>query len=337
MAFEENAMPHPSPSHSAFADIGDDEIEQIRAFNRFYTNRIGVLDRAFMDTPYTLTEARVIYELAANGTTSASRLTEELSLDPAYLSRLLKSFTDDGLLETTRDPADGRGRLLQLTLRGRGVATDLAQRSRQRIATLLEPISENDRRDLGVAMASVQTLLSGGKTTTAPISIRPHRIGDMGMVISSQAKAYTETYGWNGEYEALVAEICAAFIRNFDPTRENCWIAERGGTFLGSIFLVKGSHEGTAKLRLLHVESAARGQGLGSRLVDECIAFARNAGYQRLELWTNDILVSARRIYVAAGFALEKEEAHHSFGKDLTGQIWALDLTVASSDKASWA
>jgi DNA-binding MarR family transcriptional regulator/GNAT superfamily N-acetyltransferase len=321
-------MSHQTLPHPAFAEIGDDEIEQIRAFNRFYTNRIGVLDRAFMDTPYTLTEARVIYELAAHGTTSASRLTEELSLDPAYLSRLLKSFTDTGLLETTRDPADGRGRLLQLTLRGRGVATDLAQRSRQRIAALLEPISEDGRRDLGAAMASVQTLLSGGKCTAAPITIRPHRIGDMGMVISSQAKAYTETYGWNAEYEALVAEICAAFIRNFDPTREHCWIAERNGAFLGSIFLVKSSTEGTAKLRLLHVDSAARGEGLGSRLVNECITFAKSAGYRRLELWTNDILVSARRIYVAAGFTLENEEAHHSFGMDLMGQIWALDLAA---------
>ena len=327
-------MSHSTLSQPAFAEIGDDEIEQIRAFNRFYTNRIGVLDRAFMDTPYTLTEARVIYELAAHGTTSASRLTEELSLDPAYLSRLLKSFTDAGLLETTRDPADGRGRLLQLTLRGRGVATDLAQRSRQRIAALLEPISEADRHDLGAAMASVQTLLSGGKRTAAAIIIRRHRIGDMGMVISSQAKAYTETYGWNGEYEALIAEICAAFIRNFDPAREHCWIAERDGTFLGSVFLVKGNSEGTAKLRLLHVDSAARGQGLGSRLVKECIAFAKETGYRRLELWTNDILVSARRIYIAAGFTLENEEAHHSFGKDLTGQIWALDLTAATSGKA---
>ncbi|WP_455271155.1 bifunctional helix-turn-helix transcriptional regulator/GNAT family N-acetyltransferase [Rhizobium herbae] len=328
------ATPHPAVSHPAFAEIGDDEVEAIRAFNRFYTNRIGVLDRAFMDTPYTLTEARVIYELAAHGTTSASRLTEELSLDPAYLSRMLKSFSDAGLLETMRDPSDGRGRLLQLTLRGRGVATDLAQRSRQRIVALLEPIGKDDRRDLGAAMASVQTLLSGGKSTAAPIIIRPHRIGDMGMVISSQAKAYAETYGWNGEYEALVAEICAAFIRNFDPARERCWVAERNGTFLGSIFLVKGNSEGTAKLRLLSVDAAARGQGLGTRLVDECIGFAREAGYRRLELWTKDILVSARRIYVAAGFTLEKEEAHHSFGKDLTGQIWALDLTAATSGKA---
>lgn len=326
-------MSHQTLPHPAFAEIGDDEIEQIRAFNRFYTNRIGVLDRVFMDTPYTLTEARVIYELAAHGTTSASRLTEELSLDPAYLSRLLKSFTDTGLLETTRDPADGRGRLLQLTLRGRGVATDLAQRSRQRIAALLEPMSEDGRRDLGAAMASVQTLLSGGKST-APITIRPHRIGDMGLVISSQAKAYTETYGWNGEYEALVAEICAAFIRNFDPAREHCWIAERDGTFLGSIFLVKGSTEGTAKLRLLHVDSAARGEGLGSKLVNECITFAKSADYRRLELWTNDILVSARRIYVAAGFTLENEEAHHSFGMDLMGQIWALDLAALTSGNA---
>jgi DNA-binding MarR family transcriptional regulator/GNAT superfamily N-acetyltransferase len=321
----------PAASHQAFTDISDDEVEAIRAFNRFYTNRIGVLDRAFMDTPYTLTEARVIYELAAQGTTSASRLTEELSLDPAYLSRMLKSFSDAGLLETTKDPADGRGRLLRLTLRGRGVATDLAQRSRQRIVALLQPIAEKGRRDLAAAMALVQTLLSGASSTEAPITIRPHRIGDMGMVISSQAKAYAEAYGWNGEYEALVAEICAAFIRNFDPACERCWIAERNGAFLGSIFLVKGASEGTAKLRLLSVDATARGQGLGTRLVDECIAFARDAGYRRLELWTNDILVSARKIYVAAGFTLERQEPHHSFGKDLNGQIWALDLTAPSS------
>ncbi|MCW0001965.1 helix-turn-helix domain-containing GNAT family N-acetyltransferase [Pararhizobium sp. YC-54] len=325
---------HRALSHAAFAETGHDEIEAIRAFNRFYTNRIGVLDRAFMDTPYTLTEARVIYELAAQGTTSASRLTEELSLDPAYLSRMLKSFGDTGLIETTKDPADGRGRLLQLTPRGRDVAADLAERSRQRIAALLEPIAKQQRRDISAAMASVQLLLSGGKSAPAPITIRPHRIGDMGMVIASQAIAYTETYGWNGEYEALVAEICAAFIRNFDPARERCWIAESDGTFLGSIFLVKGGSEGTAKLRLLHVDSAARGQGLGTRLVNECISFAKGAGYRRLELWTNDILVSARRIYVAAGFTLEKEEAHHSFGKDLTGQIWALDLTASTCGNA---
>lgn len=311
-------------SAHASAEAATDPIETIRAFNRFYTNRIGVLDRAFLDTPHTLTEARVIYELAARGTTSASQLTEELPLDPAYLSRLLKTFIGKGFVEAQKDPADGRGRLLSLSDSGRIVAADLAARSRQSIANLIEPLAETERLDLTAALRRATALLTG---TPAPgkAVIRNHRPGDMGRVIASQARSYTETYGWNEEYEALVAEICARFLRQFDPVRERCWIAELDGRFVGSIFLVKGG-ETTAKLRLLHVSDAARGQGLGTRLVTECIRFAQKAGYRRLELWTNDILVAARRIYQAAGFVLEKEEAHHSFGKDLVGQTWALDL-----------
>ena len=299
-----------------------DPIETIRAFNRFYTNRIGVLDRAYLDTPYTLTEARVIYELAARGTTSASELTEELSLDPAYLSRLLKTFVGKGFVDARKDPADGRGRLLALTEKGRAVAADLATRSRESIARLIEPLAQSERLDLTAALHRATTLLAGAR---AKAVIRPHRPGDMGCVIASQAQSYAETYGWNTEYEALVSEICAQFLRNFDPAREHCWIAEQDGQFVGSIFLVK-ANETTAKLRLLHVADAARGQGLGTRLVTACIRFAQDAGYSRLELWTNDILIAARRIYQAAGFVLEKEEPHHSFGKDLVGQTWALDL-----------
>lgn len=302
-----------------------DPIETIRAFNRFYTNRIGVLDRAYLDTPYTLTEARVIYELAARGTTSASELTEELSLDPAYLSRLLKTFVGKGFVDARKDPSDGRGRLLALTEDGHAVAADLATRSRESIARLIEPLAQSERLDLTAALHRATTLLAGAP---AKALIRPHRPGDMGRVIASQAESYAETYGWNAEYEALVSEICAQFLRHFDAAREHCWIAEQDGQFVGSIFLVK-ANETTAKLRLLHVADAARGQGLGTRLVTACIRFAQDAGYSRLELWTNDILIAARRIYQAAGFELEKEEAHHSFGKDLVGQTWALDL-------ASW-
>jgi DNA-binding MarR family transcriptional regulator/GNAT superfamily N-acetyltransferase len=302
---------------------GADTIETIRAFNRFYTNRIGVLDRAYLDTPYTLTEARVIYELAARGSTSASQLTEELSLDPAYLSRMLKVFAGKGMVDARKDPADGRGRLLSLTDRGHAVAADLAARSRESISSLIAPLDETERLALGASLGKATRLLGGANGD--PIVVRDHRAGDMGRVIASQAKSYVQTYGWNTEYEALVAEICAAFLRNFDPLRERCWIAEQNGDLVGSIFLVKGS-ESTAKLRLLHVDAAARGHGLGTRLVTECIRFAQQAGYRRLELWTNDILTAARRIYQAAGFRLEKEEAHHSFGQDLVGQIWALDL-----------
>jgi len=303
---------------------GTDTIETVRAFNRFYTNRIGVLDRAYLDTPYTLTEARVIYELAARGSTSASQLTEELSLDPAYLSRMLKAFAGKGMVDAAKDPADGRGRLLSLTENGRAVAADLATRSRESISTLIAPLDETERLALGASLGKATRLLGGSENSPA-ILLRDHRAGDMGRVIASQAKSYVETYGWNAEYEALVAEICANFLRNFDPSRERCWIAEQHGDLVGSIFLVKGS-DSTAKLRLLHVDAAARGHGLGTRLVTECIRFAQKAGYTRLELWTNDILTAARRIYQAAGFLLEKEEAHHSFGQDLVGQIWALDL-----------
>lgn len=306
------------------AQPGADTIETIRAFNRFYTNRIGVLDRAFLDTPYTLTEARVIYELAARDIASASHLTEALSLDPAYLSRMLKVFATKGFIDVRKDPADGRGRLLSLTAKGRALAADLADRSRKSIANLVEPLDEAGRRKLTAAIRDVTGLLDG-KPSPRPITVRSHQAGDMGRVIASQAKSYTETYGWNDEYEALVAEICAHFLRRFDPERERCWIAEQDGRLVGSVFLVKGS-ETTAKLRLLHVDDAARGQGLGTRLVTECVAFAQAAGYTRLELWTNDILTAARLIYQAIGFTLEKEEAHHSFGKDLVGQIWALDL-----------
>lgn len=311
-------------TYPAFAEIGDDAIETIRAFNRFYTNRIGALDRAFMDTPYTLTEARVIYELAAQGTSSASKLAEELSLDPAYLSRLLKSFADKGLVETRRDPDDGRGRLLALTLRGRGTATDLAQRSRQRIAALLYKLDGDARYDLASAMEKIRTLLSEVREPI-PVTIRPHRVGDIAFIVHRQARLYAGEYGWNGEYEALASIIAGNFLKDFKPGREYCWVAERNGAIAGSVFLVEASKE-TAKLRLLYVEPSARGLGLGRTLVRRCIAFARDAGYSRLELWTNDVLAAARAIYQAEGFSLAAEEKHHSFGKDLTGQTWTLDL-----------
>lgn len=311
-------------THPAFTEIGDDVIETIRAFNRFYTNRIGALDRAFMDTPYTLTEARVIYELAAQGTTSASKLADELSLDPAYLSRLLKSFADAGLVETRRDPEDGRGRLLALTLRGRGTATDLAQRSRQRIAALLGNLDEDARRDLAGTMEKVRALLSN-VPDPMPVTIRPHRVGDIAFIVHRQARLYAEEYGWNDEYEALAAIIVGNFLKDFKPGREYCWVAERNGRIAGAVFLVEGSAD-TARLRLLYVEPSARGLGLGRELVRQCIAFARNAGYRKLELWTNDVLTAARALYQSEGFLLTAEERHHSFGKDLNGQTWTLDL-----------
>lgn len=311
-------------THPAFAEIGDDAIESIRAFNRFYTNRIGALDRAFMDTPYTLTEARVIYELAAQGTTSASKLADELSLDPAYLSRIIKSFADAGLVETRRDPEDGRGRLLALTLRGRGTATDLAQRSRQRIATLLSSLDGDARRDLAGAMERVRALLSD-ISEPIPVSIRPHRVGDIAFIVHRQARLYAEEYGWNGEYEALASIIAGNFLKDFKPGREYCWVAERNGVIAGSVFLVEGGKE-VAKLRLLYVEPSARGLGLGRTLVRKCIDFARDAGYSRLELWTNDVLTAARTVYQTEGFSLTAEERHHSFGKDLNGQTWSLEL-----------
>ncbi|CAN7449749.1 bifunctional helix-turn-helix transcriptional regulator/GNAT family N-acetyltransferase [Pararhizobium sp. LjRoot238] len=300
-----------------------DRIETVRAFNRFYTNQLGLLGRAFLDSRFTLTEARIIYELAARPGLPAKKLIEELHLDPAYLSRILKKFRGDGLLTTRPDPQDQRSQLLELTTEGLSEARVLAVRSRQEIAAMLSALNATQQEIIATAMGRIETLLS--TASAKDFILRPHQPGDISWVLGRQTKLYIEEYGWNGEYEGLAMQIAADFIQNFKPGREFCWIAEADGEIAGSVFLVDAGG-GTAKLRLLYVEPFARGLGIGRALVRQCVAFARDAGYETLMLWTNDVLVSARRIYEAEGFALVHEERHHSFGKDLNGQTWQLSL-----------
>jgi len=302
-------------------------IAAVRRFSRFYTRRIGLLHEGLLGGELTLAEGRIIYELAQAPGTTARRLSDELGLDPAYLSRILQRFQEQGLITRTASPADARQSLLSLTDKGTGVYGTINDRSRQEIGAMLERLTPVQQDRLVAALASAEALLGGGAAAEprVPYLLRPPAVGDMGWIVHRQSVLYAQEYGWDDTYEALVAEIVAQFVRSFDARRERCWIAEREGDVVGSVFLVRQSDD-VGKLRLLYVEPAARGLGIGQRLVQECIRFARQAGYRQLMLWTNDVLVSARRIYQAAGFRLIEEERHHSFGHDLVGQNWTLDL-----------
>ncbi|OJF92033.1 bifunctional helix-turn-helix transcriptional regulator/GNAT family N-acetyltransferase [Pararhizobium antarcticum] len=300
-------------------------IEAVRSFNRFYTNQLGLIGRAFLDSPYSLTEARILFELNARPAPVARQIAEDLQLDTAYLSRTLKAFREKGLLTTQPDPADKRSQTIALTPKGRAEAADLADRSRRQVAQQLLGLSADQRQTMESAMATLATLLAPSEAVTPVYAIRAHQPGDIGWVIHRQMRLYAAEYGWNSGYEALIARITSDFLAAFNPGREYCWIAEKDGTIAGSVFLVDGG-DNVAKLRLLYVEPFARGLGIGKALVRACIGFAREAGYTSLTLWTNDILVTARRLYEAEGFVLVAEEPHHSFGMDLNGQTWQRDL-----------
>jgi DNA-binding MarR family transcriptional regulator/GNAT superfamily N-acetyltransferase len=295
----------------------------LRHFNRFYTRQIGVLDRELLGSGRSLTEARVLYELAHSDDLTASDFVWRFGIDGGYLSRMLSSFEKEGLLERRPSEQDRRVSRLALTEKGRAAYAALDRLSQTAAEALLRPLGEPERQRLLTAMEAIEDLL--GEKEDAPITLRPHRIGDIGWIVHRQAVLYGEEYGWDSGYEALIADILGRFLRNFKPDREASWIAERNGQILGAVFVVEKEPD-IAQLRLLYVEPDARGQGLGRRLVDECITFARAKGYRRLELWTNDVLVAARRIYEAAGFRLVAEERHHSFGHELNGQTWALAL-----------
>ncbi|MCO6178663.1 helix-turn-helix domain-containing GNAT family N-acetyltransferase [Ciceribacter sp. RN22] len=300
-------------------------IDAVRAFNRFYTDRIGILDRAYLKANCTLAEARVIYELGARGRASAAELVRDLHFDPAYLSRILKAFRTRRLVEQTRDPADGRSQVITLTPDGMAEFEALANLSREQLATMLEELGPAERGTLVEAMATISRLLDGDRRNAAPPVVRPHRPGDLGWIVQSQAEFYTREFGWNDQFEALVSDVASKFLANFDAAKERCWIAERSGVRIGSVLVMNGG-DGVAKLRLLYIDEAARGLGLGRLLVDQCIEFARRSGYRRMTLWTNDILHAARHIYVKAGFTLESEQRHTLFGPELNGQTWTLDL-----------
>jgi DNA-binding MarR family transcriptional regulator/GNAT superfamily N-acetyltransferase len=301
------------------------EISAVRRFTRFYTRQIGLLNDGLLKSPYSLAESRVLYEIANRDEIAASDLTLDIGLDPGYLSRMLRGFEDKGLIERTPSKTDARRQILSLTHAGRDAFALLDHASAEQVGAMLSDLSDTDRRRLLAAMATIQGLLGSPDQPVEPIILRPHQPGDMGWVVHRHGVLYAKEYGWDETFEPMVADIVAEFIRNFDPKRERCWIAERGAAILGSVFLVRQSDD-VAKLRMLFVEPEARGTGLGRRLVTECLAFARAAGYSKVVLWTNDCLDAARKIYQDEGFKLIEEEEHHSFGQDLVGQTWELEL-----------
>jgi len=300
-------------------------VAAIRRFNRFHTRWVGALGGSLHGSGLALAEARVLYELAQRDDWQAAEMAKALDLDPAYLSRILKRFTGQGWLERSRSTADGRAWRLRLTAKGRAAFQPLDEASSAQAGAILQRLTPFEQARLVDALADTERLLSGDmRDRPAPV-VREHRAGDMGWVIAAHGRLYAEDFGWDLSFEALVAEIAAKFLREFKPGRERCFIAELEGQPVGSAFVVR-EDEATAKLRLVLVEKRAHGLGLGKRLVREAIRFARDAGYERMVLWTNDILHAARGIYVGEGFRLVAEEKHHSFGQDLVGQNWELDL-----------
>ncbi|HWE60450.1 MAG TPA: helix-turn-helix domain-containing GNAT family N-acetyltransferase [Chloroflexota bacterium] len=303
----------------------DDRINAVRHFNRLFTRRIGVLRERLLHSPHSLTEARILFEIAHRQTATAAELARDLGLDAGYLSRTLAGLEQQGLVDKLRTAQDGRQRLIRLTSAGETTFALLDQRSRDEVAELLNDLDEEDQQRLLKAMHIIERVLDRGLKFAEPFILRPHAPGDMGWIIHRHGVLYAQEYGWDARFEALVAQIVADFITGYKPAREHCWIAEMEGEIVGSVFVVQAD-ETVAKLRLLLVEPTARGLGLGTRLVQECIRFARRSGYRTLMLWTNSVLEEARHIYQKAGFTLVAQEAHHSFGHDLIGETWELTL-----------
>jgi len=298
-----------------------------RRFNRVYTRYLGTLNDSYLRTAYSLSEGRVLYELATHPQIQAKEVAESLGMDGGYLSRILAKFEKTGLISRKISSADNRAADLALTASGRAAFRTLNLRAEKQARTLLKSLPASTRARFIAAARTIEGVVLEKPSARPAITLRTHHPGDMGAVVSLEGAAYVEQFGWDATFEALVARIVADFIASFDPARERCWIAEMDGRHVGHIFLVRHpGRRGTAKLRLLYVDPSARGLGLGRRLVDECVRFAREAGYRRITLWTQSILTAAHRIYQAAGFQLVREEPHHSFGKDLIGQTWELEL-----------
>jgi len=304
--------------------MDDTLIDDTRAFNRFYTRVIGLLDEHLTESPFSLAEARVLYEIAARGHTTGSELAKALELDRAYLTRILQGFSGKGLVSYAPNPNDRRGNFIALTRDGDGAYGDLREKAEMAVGEMLAPLSQADRRHLADAMWTIRTLL-GDDLPASPVLIRPPRIGEIALVASRQAQVYAEEFGWDASYEGLAAEIAGKFVQGHDPEREACWIAEWRGDLAGSIFVVDAG-KGVAQLRLLYVEPKARGLGIGRSLVDQVVRFSRDKGYRKIRLWTQESLASARRLYANAGFRLTESRPHRSFGKDLVGEYWELEL-----------
>ncbi len=300
-------------------------VEAVRRFSRFYTRQVGVLQEGYNGSEFSLTEARIIYELAHREASTASDIAKGLGLDPGYLSRILKTFQERGLVQRQASDVDARQYLLSLTDLGQKRFAELNARSRSDMAQMLGSLTARQQQRLINAMSEIEALLSAEPEHGAPYILRPHQPGDIGWAVQKHGELYAREYGWDETFEALAAEIGAKFLREFDPKKERAWIAEKDGENIGCVFLVKQSDE-VAKLRMLLVDPKARGLGVGKRLVEECIRFARNRGYKKITLWTNDILTAACHIYKQTGFKLVAEERHRSFGHHLVGQTWELEL-----------
>jgi DNA-binding MarR family transcriptional regulator/GNAT superfamily N-acetyltransferase len=303
----------------------DARVAAVRRFNRFYTKQIGALNRGFLDSEFSLSQVRVLYELRHHEGITATEIANGLGIDAAYLSRMLREFERGGLVVKTLSPSDGRQRLLRLSAKGKRVFDSIEARQHAAVADMLRELPREQQRHVVQSMEKIEQLLAAPPGDEASYTLRDLRPGDLGWIIHRQGVLYHEEYGWDATFEALVAQIAADFVQHHDPQRERCWVAEFRGETVGSIFCVKKSKT-VAKLRLLYVEPSARRLGIGTRLVEECIAFARSAGYRRMTLWTQSILVAARRVYERAGFTLVHEEPHRSFGADLVAQTWEKDL-----------
>ncbi|KQP08959.1 helix-turn-helix domain-containing GNAT family N-acetyltransferase [Pseudorhodoferax sp. Leaf265] len=305
-----------------------EQVKALRAFNRSYTRSTGLLE-PYLDGPLSLTEVRVLYELAHQDQSAASDIGRELGLDAGYLSRIVKRFEARGWLQRSTSPADGRQQFLRLTPAGHAAFAPLQQKSRDAARQLLERLPSAERAELVDAMARVQRLLAPPAAGAAPrprtAVLREPRAGDMGWVVQQHGELYAREYGLDARFEALVADIAARFVRNFQPGWERCWIAELGGERVGSVFVARKSKT-VAQLRMLILAPGARGLGLGARLTDECLAFARAKGYRKMVLWTNSCLTAARSIYAARGFVLKKSEPYEDFGRSLVGETWELKL-----------
>jgi len=300
-------------------------VEAVRRFNRFYTKQIGVLKEGLLGSPLSLTEVRVLYELAHREKLTATELGKDLGLDTGYLSRILRGFEKRSFIAKTPSESDGRKNHLGLTKKGRHIFAPLNARAHDEVSEMLSHLPTDQQNRLIEAMHTIEELLGSQPEERAFYVLRPHQSGDMGWVVHRHGVLYAQEYAWDEQFEALVASIVAKFIQHFDPKWEHCWIAEKDGEIVGSVFLIKQSKR-VAKLRLLLVEPKSRGLGLGTRLVTECVRFAQQVGYGKITLWTNNVLHAARHIYEKTGFRLVHEESHHSFGHDLVAQTWELKL-----------
>jgi DNA-binding MarR family transcriptional regulator/GNAT superfamily N-acetyltransferase len=311
---------------TAAATSSSDPVQTIRRFNRFYTRQIGVLQEHLLDSRFSLTEVRVLYEIAHRENATAKDLCQDLGLDRGYVSRMLQNFEEHGWIKITPSAEDRRRQFLSLTAKGHNVFDPLESQSSQEVATMLARLSPTQRQKFLAAIRDVESVLTPGQPLGEPFAIRQHRPGDMGWVVQRHGELYWQEYHYDERFEALVAEIVAEFIQNLDPARERCWIADKDGERVGCIFLVKKSTT-VAKLRLLLVEPCARGMGIGKRLVEECVRFAREAGYKKILLWTQSELAAARGIYKAAGFECIAQEQHDSWSrKNLVAETWELKL-----------